>query len=66
MNHFESLGVVINRTARPVSEIKDLFNKLESAFVKNETTKVEIVKILQDFLSNFGHEEKGKSLDSKM
>ena len=66
MNQFESLGVVINRKARPISEIQDLFNKLEKAFSKRETTKAEIVKILQDFLPSFKHEEKGKSLDSKM
>lgn len=66
MNQFESLGVVTNRVARPVSEIKELFSLLENAFAKPETTKAEIVKILQDFLPNFEHEEKGKSLDSKM
>ena len=66
MNQFESLGVVTNRVARPVVEIKELFNLLENAFAKNGTTKAEIVKILQDFLPNFEHEEKGKSLDSKM
>ena len=49
-----------------VSEIKDLFTKLEVAFSKEETTKAEIVKILKDFLPNFEHEEKGKSLDGKM
>lgn len=63
MNQFESLGVVTDRIARPIAEIRLLFDKLESAFSK---TKTEIVKILQDFLPNFEHEEKGKNLDSKM
>ena len=66
MNQFESLGVVTNRTARPVSEIQDLFTKLENAFAKPNTTKAEIVTILKDFLPNFEHEERGKSLDNKM
>ena len=66
MNQFESLGVVTNRTARPISEIQALFSKLENAFLKNSTTKAEVVEILQDFLPSFKHEEKGKSLDSKM
>ena len=66
MNQFEWLGVVTNRTARPVSEIQDLFTKLETAFAKTNTTKAEIVTILKDFLPNFEHEEKGKSLDNKM
>lgn len=66
MTQFESLGVVTNRIARPLSEIRNLFDKLEEAFAKSKTTKTEIVKILQDFLPSFKHEEKGKSLDSKM
>ncbi len=66
MNQFESLGVVTNRTARPVNEIKQLFKNLENTFAKLDTTKAEVVKILKDFLPNFEHEEKGKSLDSKM
>jgi hypothetical protein len=43
-----------------------MFTKLENVFSKPDTTKAEIVRILQDFLPNFEHEEKGKSLDSKM
>ena len=66
MTQFESLGVVTNRVARPIAEIQDLFAKLESAFAKPNTTKAEVVKILQDFLPNFQHEEKGRNLDGKM
>ena len=46
--------------------LKDGVGKLENAFTKPNTTKVEVVTILKDFLPNFEHEEKGKSLDSKM
>ena len=66
MNQFESLGVVTNRVARPVSEIQDLFAKLDNAFAKTNTTKAEIVTILKEFLPNFEHEERGKNLDGKM
>ena len=66
MNQFKSLGVVINRKARPINEIENLFDKLENAFSKLDTTKAEVVKILKDFLPNFEHEEKGKNLDGKM
>ena len=66
MQQFESLGVVTNRIARPIKDIQNLFVKLEMAFSKQDTTKEEIVEILKDFLPNFEHEEKGKSLDSKM
>lgn len=66
MERFTSLGVVINRMARPMSEIDILFKNLEYVFYKPETTKSEIVKILKDFLPNFEHEEMGKGLDEKM
>lgn len=66
MKQFESLGVVTNRVARPVNEIKDLFSNLENAFSKPNTTKAEVVQILQKFLPNFEHKEKGKNLDEKM
>lgn len=66
MTQFESLGVVTGRKARPVSEIQELFCKLEEAFARPDTTKAEIVKILKDFLPSFEHEEKGRSLDGKM
>ncbi len=66
MQQFESLGVITNRIARPIKEIQNLFDKLEMSFSKQDTSKEEIVNILKDFLPNFEHEEKGKSLDSKM
>lgn len=66
MSQFESLGVVTGREARPVNEIQELFSKLEEAFAKPDTTKAEVVKILEDFLPSFEHEEKGRSLDGKM
>ena len=48
MNQFESLGVVINRNARPISDILNLFRKLEKTFSKSNTTKAEIIQILHD------------------
>ena len=66
MTRFEALGVVASKTSRPVSEIEELFDKLAAAFAKTEITKAGVVKILQEFLPSFKHEEKGKTLDSKM
>lgn len=66
MNQFKSLGVITNRTARPVKDIDELFTRLTNAFIKDNTTKTEIIKIIHDFLPNFEHEEKNKSLDQKM
>ncbi|MDG1328925.1 MAG: polysaccharide biosynthesis protein [Flavobacteriaceae bacterium] len=61
-----ALGVVTNLQPRPISEIEELLVKLDIAFSKEITTKESIVKIMKDFLSNFNHEEVGKTLDSKM
>lgn len=66
MSQFESLGVITNRTIRFAGDIRNLFSRLENTFAKSNATKVEIVQILKDFLPDFIHEEKGKSLDSKM
>lgn len=66
MTQFKSLGVITNRSARPIKDIDDLFNRLTVAFNKEATKKAEIVDIIRDFLPNFEHEEKNKSLDQKM
>ena len=66
LDRHKSLGVVINLSPRPKSEINELLKNLKAAFSKDITTKEIIVKIMKDFLSNFNHEEVGKMLDSKM
>ncbi len=66
MSRFASLGVIESIGARPKEEIEILFGKLNAVFSKQEFTKLEIVGVMQDFLPNFVHEEKGKNLDQKM
>ncbi|WP_428741969.1 UDP-N-acetylglucosamine 4,6-dehydratase [Tenacibaculum sp.] len=66
LNRYKSLGVVVNLESREMSEVNELFNSLNLAFDKEETTKEDIVSIMKDFLVNFDHRELGKSLDSKM
>lgn len=63
---FSSLGVITNVVPRPISEIDTLFVALRSLFDSEASTKADIVKVMGYFLVNFHHEEKGKSLDSKM
>ena len=63
---FEALGVVTGKSPRPEGEIQGLFDRLEAAFARNDTTKAIVVGILKDFLPGFEHEEKGRSLDGKM
>ncbi|MHC1779087.1 MAG: polysaccharide biosynthesis protein [Bacteroidales bacterium] len=63
---FSSLGVITNVVPRPISEIDALYTTLRTLFDSEKCTKADIVKVMGDFLVNFHHEEKGKSLDSKM
>lgn len=63
---FKSLGVITDKAIPDKNKVEKLFKDLNMAFDKNETTKEEIVAIMQGYLPNFEHKETGKSLDSKM
>ena len=66
MERFSSLGVITGKTIPNKRNIEKLFIELKTAFGQKETKKEMIVKIIKDYLPNFIHIEKGKSLDSKM
>lgn len=66
MDRFSSLGVITGKSIPDRKQVQDLFNNLNNAFDKQETTKEEVIKIIKDYLPNFEHIETGKSLDSKM
>lgn len=66
MGRFSSLGVIEKSKHRPMNEIEEFYNKLETIFANENFTKAEIVEALKEFLPNFEHEEKGKNLDQKM
>lgn len=66
MERFMSLGVVEETTRRPMNEVNNFFDELESLFHKNDFTKAEVVESIKRFIPNFEHEEKGKNLDQKM
>jgi FlaA1/EpsC-like NDP-sugar epimerase len=63
---FINLGVVKNSKKRSIQEIDEIFDRLHNLFESDNVTKAEIVEILESYLPNFGHIEKGKGLDSKM
>ncbi len=63
---FSSLGVITGKRIPDKSKVEVLFKKLNEVFEKEETTKEEVVNIMKEYLPNFDHIEKGKSLDSKM
>ena len=66
MDRFSSLGVIEESKHRPMNEIEEFYNKLETIFANENFTKAEIVEALKEFLPNFEHEEKGKNLDQNM
>ncbi len=66
MNMFNSLGVIKDKAIPDKERVAVLFEKLNAVFEKQETTKEEVVAVMQEYLPNFEHIETGKSLDSKM
>lgn len=66
LGRLKALGIVTGKEIPDIEKIEMLFNQLNKAFNKEETTKEEVVSILTGYLPNFEHMETGKSLDSKM
>lgn len=66
MTRFISLGVITNKIIPDKKKIDSLYAQLKSAFAKEDVTKDKIVAIIKEYLPNFDHIEKSKSLDSKM
>ena len=61
-----NLGVVKNTKTRPVAEVEAIFANLRSVFARPDSTKADVVATLNDYLPDFRHIEKGKSLDNRM
>jgi len=66
MERFNALGVIDSVQPRPLDELNDFLAKLTDILADQSTTKAEIVSVMQNYLPNFVHEEKGKNLDQKM
>lgn len=66
LTRLKALGIVTGKTVPDKAKIEELFNNLNAAFGKEQTTKEEIVQIMKDYLPNFEHIETGKQLDNKM
>jgi len=63
---FVNLGAVKNSKKRPVSEVEAIFSSLRAVFARPDSAKADVVAVLKDYLPNFQHIEKGKSLDNRM
>ena len=66
LNRLKALGIVTGKEIPDKERVKVLFDELNNAFEKEETTKEEVIAIMKAYLPNFEHIETGKSLDSKM
>ena len=66
LKRFESLGVINEKTKPEKKAIDELLEKMSHQFEIDDYSKEEIVNILSEYLPNFKHIEKGKSLDLKM
>jgi len=63
---FVNLGVVKNAKRRPADEVEAIFAKLHDVFDKVGATKEDVVEVLGEYLPDFHHISKGKSLDGRM
>ncbi len=64
--NFINLGVIKNSKKRNIKEIDEIFNRLNKLFESDEFSKSNLVEILNEYLPNFHHIEKGKGLDQNM
>ena len=63
---FVNLGAVKNSKKRPVEEVEAIFANLRAVFRKPGAEKADVIEVLKEYLPNFQHIEKGKSLDARM
>lgn len=63
---FVNLGVVKNSKKRSIAEVESIFANLHRVFDTPGATKEDVVEVLKEYLPNFHHISKGKSLDGRM
>ena len=66
MGTFINLGVIKNSKKRNTKEMDEIFHRLNKLFESKEVSKSDVVEILNEYLPNFHHIEKGKGLDQNM
>ena len=63
---FVNLGVVRNAKRRSVAEVEAIFARLREVFGRADAAKEDVVEVLREYLPDFRHLAKGKSLDGRM
>lgn len=66
MTRFVSLGVITGTDNKDAEAVNALICRLETLFADRTFTKADVVRVLEEYLPNFTHEEKGRNLDDKM
>ncbi len=66
IERLSALGVITGKQIPDKERLRRLLDSLTAAFEKTNAAKEEIVEIIKDYLPDFEHIEKGRSLDSKM
>ena len=65
-SRFVNLGVIKQSNNRTIEQCEDVFRRLHQVFDKTGATKEDVVEVLKEYLPNFNHIAKGKSLDGRM
>jgi len=63
---FAHLGAVKNAKRRPIAEVEAIFTSLHEVFDRKGAGKDDVIEVLKEYLPNFQHIGKGKSLDGRM
>jgi len=63
---FANLGVVKNTRRRSIAEVESIFARLHAVFDRVGASKADVVEVLGEYLPDFHHIEKSRSLDSRM
>ena len=66
LERFQALGVIDSVRECSKMKLNQFLVDLKGLLDEPGTTKAEIVKIMEEYLPNFVHEEKGKNLDQRM
>jgi FlaA1/EpsC-like NDP-sugar epimerase len=66
LDRFQNLGVVKNGLTDNSNKLDYFLDRISEMRNKGQWTKEEIVSLFHEMIPDFGHEEKGKYLDSKM
>jgi FlaA1/EpsC-like NDP-sugar epimerase len=66
LDRFTNLGVIKNAPKRDISEIDAIFRRVETLFSSSTVSKSSVVEVLNEYLPDFEHIEKGRHLDQRM